>query len=135
MCACVYACSRVCVRVRACACVHAHVWFVCFLVPHPLATTECLFVYFESGPVDQMLGPMDQILFEEFLFLALLAILFGRAERFEQFKRGRHEEHVCEIIRPLPVIDRFWVYRLARFCSSVCKLRFRRTVHLDTCTS
>ena len=77
-CVCVRICVYVCVRVHAYACVVC----LCVLVSHPLAT-RCLFVYFESGPMDQMLGPMDQMLFKEFNFLALVAILFGRAERFE----------------------------------------------------
>ena len=37
--------------------------------------------------------------FKDFLFLALAAILFSRAESFQQFyDRGSPKEHSCEII-------------------------------------
>ena len=64
-CCCVFsACVYVCVRVRACAGV------VCLFSCVSSSSHKYMFVYFESGPMDQMLGPMDQILFKEFPFFS-----------------------------------------------------------------
>ena len=32
------------------------------------------------------------------LFLALVAMLFSQAEPSDQFRRGQHDDHFCEII-------------------------------------
>ena len=51
---------------------------------------------------DFKFGPMVQeMLFKIFLFLALVAILFSRAEWFMQFCKGLYREHSCEIISNL----------------------------------
>ena len=42
-------------------------------------------------------GDVVYRLYIYFLFLALVAILFGVAKPFVQFGRGYYEEHSCEI--------------------------------------
>ena len=60
-----------------------------------------------------------------FIFLALVAMLFSKGESSDQFSRGQHKIHFCEIILILdPWFRRYWYLKISYlelwspFCSA-----------------